>query len=105
MAGYLGNSFCTAPYTKNIWYTCGQESGAKFSGIVVLKCALYFLKTKSNPFHEFIGNFLRCIGFNPSRADQYLWRTKSDEYDGYDYIATHVNDIIIAENNPSKYMN
>ena len=30
---------------------------------------------------------------------------KSGEYHGYNYIATHVEDIIITEKNPTKYMN
>ena len=38
-------------------------------------------------------------------AYQYLWLSKSDKYNGYGYIATHIYYIIVAENNPSKYMN
>ena len=30
---------------------------------------------------------------------------ESDHYDGYDYIATHVDDLIIAAKEPLKYMN
>ena len=30
---------------------------------------------------------------------------KSYKYDGYNYIATHVDEIIIAAKDPSKYMN
>eukprot|EP00957_Ditylum_brightwellii_P067787 5145126-Ditylum_brightwellii.AAC.1 len=44
------------------------------------------------------------MGLTPSRADQDLWLRKSDEHKGYDYIATHVDDIIIVAKNPSKYM-
>ena len=73
--------------------------------IVVIKCALYSLNTASNSFHDFIGDFLKDLGFTPSRADKYLWLRKSDKYDGYDYIATHVDEIIIAAKNPSKYKN
>eukprot|EP00957_Ditylum_brightwellii_P070166 5330408-Ditylum_brightwellii.AAC.1 len=45
------------------------------------------------------------MGFTPSRADQDLWLKKSDHYDGYDYIATHVDDLIIAAKEPQRYMN
>ena len=38
-------------------------------------------------------------------ADQDVRLRKQDEYDGYDYITTHLYYIIIAEKNPSKYMN
>ena len=69
-----------------------------------LNQALYVLKTASNSFHKCFGEFLRDIGFTPSRADQYLWIRKSENYEGYDYIATHVDDVIIAAKNQSKYM-
>ena len=44
------------------------------------------------------------MGFVPTRADQDLWYKRSEHYDGYDYIATHVDDLIIASKKPSDYM-
>ena len=44
------------------------------------------------------------MGFQPSRADQDLWWRPSDDYKGYDYIATHVDDIICVAKDPSIYM-
>ena len=44
------------------------------------------------------------MGFTASSADPDLWYRKSDEYNGYDYIATHVDDLLIAAKDPSKYM-
>jgi len=44
------------------------------------------------------------IGFTPTRADPDLWHRKSDDYEGYDYMATHVDDIIIAAKCPVEYM-
>ena len=105
MAGDIGNSFFTAPCTEKVCSTCGQQFGANFGDIVVLKRALYGLNTAYNLFHNFFGDFLIDIIFTPYMADQYLWLSKSDKYDGYDYIATHIDYIIIASKNPSKYMN
>ena len=73
--------------------------------MVVLKRALCGLKTASASFHKFLGDFLREMGFTPSRADQDLWMKKSDHYDGYDYIATHVDNLIIEAKEPLRYMN
>jgi hypothetical protein len=44
------------------------------------------------------------MGFVPTRADQVLWYKKADDHDGYDYIATHVDDIVIASKRPAQYM-
>jgi hypothetical protein len=71
---------------------------------IFLKRALYGLKTASRSFHEFFGNCLCSLGFQPSRADQDLWLRKSDDYNGYNYVATHADDIIIAARRPSEYM-
>ena len=48
---------------------------------------------------------MRRLGFQPTRADPDLWIKKSEEYNGYDYIATHVDDLLIAAKDPTKYMN
>ena len=42
--------------------------------------------------------------FNPTRADPDLWIRKSPDYEGYDFIATHVDDLLIAAKNPTQYM-
>ena len=71
---------------------------------MVLKRDLYGLKTALNSFHKYFGEFLRDLVFKPSISYKYLWIQKYDEYEGYYYIATQVDDAIIAAKNPSKYM-
>ena len=71
---------------------------------MVLNPTLHELNTASNSFQKYFCDFLRDLGFTPSRADKKNWICKSDNYEGYDHIATHVDDIIIAANNISKYM-
>ena len=104
MAGDIGNAFPTAPCAEKVWSVAGPEFGDKQGSVVILQRALYGLKTSSRAFHEFLADLLRRMGFLPSRADQDLWYKKSDFYNGYDYIATHVDDIIIASKKPSEYM-
>jgi hypothetical protein len=71
---------------------------------VSLKRALYETKTASRSFHEFLGALMIRMGFQPSRADPDLWWRKSEDYDGYDYIAKHVDDIICVAKDPSYYI-
>ena len=104
MSGDIGNAFCTAPCAEKVWSVAGPEFGQKEGCTVVLKRALYGLNTASRSFHEFFGDFLRSLGFEPSRADQDLWIRKSEHYNGYEYIATHVDDIIIAAKKPVEIM-
>ena len=64
MSGDIGNAFCTAPCAEKIWSTCGAEFGKREGAVVVLKRALYGLKTASASFHKFFGDFLRELGLN-----------------------------------------
>eukprot|EP00957_Ditylum_brightwellii_P145571 11084144-Ditylum_brightwellii.AAC.1 len=45
------------------------------------------------------------MAFSPSRVGQDLWVRKLDDYEGYNFITTHVDDIIIAARHLTKYMN
>jgi hypothetical protein len=100
----VANAFCTAPCMEKIWSVAGKEFGDRQGSKVSLKRALYGTKTASRSFHEFLGALMIRMGFQPSRADQDLWWRKSDDYDGYDYLATHVDDVICISKNPSQYI-
>ena len=104
MTGDISNAFCTAPIAEKVYSRAGPEFGDQAGCIVVLKRALYGLKTASRSFHEFFADCLMRMGFTPTRADPDLWYRKSDDYEGYDYLATHVDDIIIAAKRPAEYM-
>ena len=104
MTADVANAFCTAPNVEKVWSIAGKEFGDKEGAKVTLKRALYGTRTASRSFHEFLGELFRRMGFQPSRADQDLWWRKSDDYEGYDYLATHVDDIICVSKDPSVYM-
>jgi hypothetical protein len=104
MTADVANAFCTAPNMEKVWSIAGKEFGDKEGAKVSLKRALYGTRTASRAFHEFLGELLQRMGFQPSRADQDLWWRTSDDYKGYDYIATHVDDIICIAKDPSIYL-
>ena len=104
MAGDIGNALFTSPCAEKIWSCCSAEFGPICGAVVVPKRALYGLKTASHSLHKYFGDFLRYPGFTPSIAYQDLWIRKSDKYEGYDYIATHVDDVILFAKNPSRYI-
>jgi hypothetical protein len=100
----IGNAFPTAPCTEKVWTQAGPEFGDKQGCTVEIIRALYGLATASRSFHEMLCDLLRRMGFRSSRADPDLWYKKSDDHSGYDYIATHVDDVIIAAKRPMDYM-
>ena len=104
MAVDIGNTLYTAPRDQNNWSCCGAEFGPRCGAVVVLKRALYGLNTASNSFHNYFGYVLRDLVFSPSRADQDLCTIKSYDYEGNNYLVTHMDDVIIDAKNTSKYM-
>ena len=66
MAGDIVNTLCTDPCAENILSCCGAEFCPGCVALVVLKQSLYVLKTESNTFHKYFGDFLRDLGFTPS---------------------------------------
>jgi len=104
MTGDISNAFCTAPIAEKIYTRAGPEFGAQQGCLLILKRTLYGLKTASPSFHKFFADCLLRMGFTPARANPDLWYQKSDDYDRYVYLATHVDDIIIAAKCPAEYM-
>eukprot|EP00957_Ditylum_brightwellii_P067246 5103002-Ditylum_brightwellii.AAC.1 len=100
IAGDIGNAFYTALCAKKIWSVAGDDFGPRKRCVVMLNRALYGLKIASASFHMFFGDFLRELGFEPLRVDQDHWLQKSVKYEGYDYVATHVDNIIIVAKDP-----
>ena len=100
MTSDVMNAFPTAPCRERIWSKTGPEFGDRQGSLVTLNRALYGLPIAAISFHDFLGDTLRRIGFIPSRADQKLWIIKAKDYDGYDYLATHVDDLIVAAKRP-----
>eukprot|EP00957_Ditylum_brightwellii_P099964 7617776-Ditylum_brightwellii.AAC.1 len=104
MDGDIDNDFCNAPCSEKVWSMAGNEFGQRKGCVVMLNRALYGLKTASALFHKFFGDFLQELDFEPSKVDQDLWLRKQYTYECYDYIATHVDSIIIVTKNSTKYM-
>ena len=64
--------------------------------------ALYGLPGSARAFADFFADTLIQLRFEPSRADPDLWIKKTPY--GYDYIATHVDDVIVASKRPQDYI-
>jgi hypothetical protein len=77
MVGDIENAFSTAPCAEKIWGKAGPEFGNKAGSTIILKRALYGIKTVSRSFHELFGDWFRSIGFPPSRVDQDLCNSEN----------------------------
>jgi len=100
----IGNAFIQAFTNEKIYSRCDDEFGEKAKCVVEIKKALYGLSTSARQWSLEIGDKIRTIGFEPSRADPDLWIKESDDGTHYEYIATHVDDLIIASKDPMKFI-
>ena len=101
----IGNAFINAPCKEKVWTIAGDEFGDKKGAKISLARALYGLASASRAFHEFLGDTFLRMGFRPSRADQDIWYRLSEDGKTYEYIASHVDDIIIVSKDPREIMN
>ena len=100
----IGNAFPTAPCKEKVWSLAGPEFLNREGCKIEVIQALYWLATSSWAFHESLADCLRRMGFKPTRADPDLWYIKSNDHDWYDYVATHVDDVIVAAMRPMTYI-
>ena len=72
--------------------------------IAVIVKALYGLTTSPERFRTLLADFIRSLGFTPSRYDRDVWLRPREEKDGYDYVCTHVDDFKIVARDPDKWL-
>ena len=98
----VSTAFPTAPTNEKVWCVAGPEFGDRQGSTVEIKRAMYGLAGSARAFADFRADTIRQLGFVPSRADPDLW-VKATEY-GFDYIATHVDDLIVVAKRPQEYI-
>ena len=98
----VSNAFPTAPTKEKVFGTAGPEFGEREGCMIEVQRAMYGLAGSARAFADFLADSIRELGFRPSRADPDLW-IKSMPY-GYDYIATHVDDLIVVSKTPQEYI-
>ena len=72
--------------------------------MAVITRALYVLTTSADRFRTLLADFLRSVGFSPSRYDRGVWMKLRQSKDGYDYVCTHVDDFKIVAHDADKWL-
>ena len=95
----VGNAYLNGINREKVYVLAGEEFGEEYANkYLIIAKSLYGLKTAAARFHEHLSKRLRKLGFYPSKADVNLWMR--DMGDHYEYIATYVDDLMIASKNP-----
>ena len=97
MACDIQNAYLTADCRVKIWTRAGPEFGSESGTIMLIRKALYGLKSSGAAYRAHLAETLYDIGFVPTRADPDIWRrhaTKEDGFEYYEYVLCYVDDIL-----------
>ena len=108
LAGDIQNAFLSAPTQERIFFYAGEEWKSDKDRVVVVVRALYGLKSSALQFRNFLADTLgNTLGFKASLADPDIWLKPATSESGtkyYSYILVYVDDLLIIDKQPEKFM-
>ena len=108
LAGDIQNAYLNAPTTEKLYFIAGPEWKADAGRPVVIVRALYGLKSSALAWRNHLADVLcNKMQFKSSLADPDLWYKAATAQDGseyYTYILVYVDDILVIDKHPKKYM-
>ena len=94
----VGNAYLES-FTKELVYIkAGPEFGDREGHTLIIRKALYGLKSSGLRWSERFADVLRNMGFFPSKAEKDIWMR--DKGNHYEYIAVYVDDLLILSRAP-----
>ena len=103
----LQNAYLNALPREKVYFYTGPEFGNRKGCIIIVKRALYGLKTSGAAFRAKLAEDLRSMGYVSTLSDNDVYlkkRTKSDGFTYYEVVITYVDDIICIGKNPEGFM-
>ena len=104
MSGDVGNAFPNTYTKEKIYSRAGIEFGERHGCVIEVIKVLYGLSTSARQWQLMLGDFIRKLGFRPTRAYHNVWYKIEQEKQTIAYISTYVDDFMIIGQDPSKYM-
>jgi len=99
----IQNAYLTAPCREKIYTTAGPEFGSEAGLTMLVKQALYGLKSSGAAFRAHLAKTISDIGFRPTKADPDVWSRPAVKPDGFQYyemILVYVDDVIAISHQP-----
>ena len=97
MACDIQNTYLNVNCHEKISTYAGLEFGSECGQPMIIKKALYGLKSSGMAFRAHLAETLHDIGFKPAKADSDVWiclAVKPDGSEYYEYIMCYVDDIL-----------
>ena len=94
----VGNAYLESFTREKVYIVAGPEFGDRQGHTLVIRKALYGLRTSGARWHDRFFDVMLEMGFTPCKLESDVWMR--DCGDHYEYIATYVDDLMIASKNP-----
>lgn len=101
------NAYLNAPCKEKLWLEAGPEFGSLRGSVMVVKKAVYGLRSAGNSWHITLSQTIREMGFEPSRSDPDLWMRANTKPNGekyWEYVLCYVDDILAISHEPGAIM-
>jgi hypothetical protein len=82
---------------EKVWILAGPEFRSEAGKNMLVKKALYGLKSSGAMFRAFLAETLDAMGYRPSYADPDVWlqlAVKPDGFEYYEYILCYVDNVL-----------
>jgi Reverse transcriptase (RNA-dependent DNA polymerase) len=98
----IQNAYLTADCRERIYTIAGPEFGSERGSLMIIKKALYGLKSSGAAFRALLADTLHGMGFRSTRADPDVYLRKAVKPDGFEYyemMLCYVDDILCLSHN------
>ena len=100
----VGNAYLEAETKERIYIIAGSEFGARKGHILIIKKALYGLRSSGKRWHERFADCLRDEGFSPCKTEPDVWIRPSKDQSCYEMVAVYVDDLAIGMKEPKVFL-
>jgi hypothetical protein len=107
MACDIQNAYLTADCRERVYIIAGKEFGSDEKSVMIIRKALYGLKSSGAAFRAHLAQTLDAMGYKPSYADPDVWLRPAMKADGseyYEYVLCYVDDILSISHDPMRTM-
>jgi hypothetical protein len=108
LAADIGNAYLNAKTREKVYAIAGPEFGSKEGQTIIIRRALYGLKSSGAAWRAHLAETLHTLGYSSSLADPDVWMRPAVKVNGehyYEYVLVYVEDILSISINPQETMN
>ncbi|KAI2502131.1 Reverse transcriptase (RNA-dependent DNA polymerase) [Fragilaria crotonensis] len=101
------NTYLTANCREKVNVIAGPEFGSEAGSIMIIRKALYGLKSSGAAFRAHLAETLYKLDYKPTKADPDVWiqpATKPDGFENYEVTLVYVDDILCISHDPRATM-